>query len=358
VAFIGLISYSLYLWHWPILVFCKYSLLGAPTSPQRLTILVASFVLATMSWRWVETPFRRRVLFQGRIEIVSFAAISAVALVAIGLVVAHLKGIPSRFSGRELAYANGSLDKGIRTEVDLEAAESGRFVNLGESDGRSAPSIFVWGDSHAMALLSVFDTLCHEHKVFGLAATHSATAPLLDFETPRAFSLGSESVPYNDAVMEYIQKTKIHNVVLAAMWASYGSNIDHFRDCLKTTVDRLKGAGVRIWIVRQVPRPGVNVPSVLTVLSRLGEDGGDGPAWSTALYHQDRATEDRMFQGAASTGVTILDPSPFFIDAQGGLVVVDEGKPLYFDDHHISTVGAERLRNLLDPIFDAASEGH
>ena len=65
-VFIGLISYSLYLWHWPVLLFSKYWALDPIPPTQRMLLLLASFVLAWLSWRFVETPFRKRLVLTSR----------------------------------------------------------------------------------------------------------------------------------------------------------------------------------------------------------------------------------------------------------------------------------------------------
>ena len=58
VLWIGRISYSLYLWHWPVFVLFRWTI-GLDTAPQRLAAIILAFALATISWRWIETPVRR-----------------------------------------------------------------------------------------------------------------------------------------------------------------------------------------------------------------------------------------------------------------------------------------------------------
>ena len=58
-VFIGLISYSLYLWHWPLIVFAQYWLVRDLNVPEALGVALAAVVLATCSWRFIEQPFRR-----------------------------------------------------------------------------------------------------------------------------------------------------------------------------------------------------------------------------------------------------------------------------------------------------------
>ena len=81
VVFIGLISYSLYLWHWPLLVFARYWNVTPLSGWQSVTIVIASFILAALSWRYIEQPFRRkRAAIPRRILIASAATAMGLAV--------------------------------------------------------------------------------------------------------------------------------------------------------------------------------------------------------------------------------------------------------------------------------------
>ena len=77
IVFVGLISYSLYLWHWPLLVFAQYISIGKPDWRLRVALLVLSAILATLSWKFVETPFRKRLLCPRRPQLFAFASLAA-----------------------------------------------------------------------------------------------------------------------------------------------------------------------------------------------------------------------------------------------------------------------------------------
>ena len=89
-VFVGLISYSLYLWHWPLLAFCRYSQTEPLSVGYRVSILLVSGVLAYMSWRFVETPWRQgaRLRSKRSLLVVATGALAAIVLanVAVGSV--------------------------------------------------------------------------------------------------------------------------------------------------------------------------------------------------------------------------------------------------------------------------------
>ena len=107
-VFVGLISYSLYLWHWPLLVFARYWTITPLTGWQSAAIVIASFILAALSWRYIEQPFRRkRPAIPRRILLASAATAMSVA-VAFGVATAST-GWPARFSPQVLAVADDGI---------------------------------------------------------------------------------------------------------------------------------------------------------------------------------------------------------------------------------------------------------
>src|SRR5271170_7070352 len=100
VVFIGMISYSLYLWHWPLIVFQGTdALLISGLSPKltKLVIIFASFVLATLSWRFVEQPFRAHRFGISRGNVFGLASFAASLLLILGAGILVAKGFPSRY---------------------------------------------------------------------------------------------------------------------------------------------------------------------------------------------------------------------------------------------------------------------
>jgi hypothetical protein len=365
-VFIGLISYSLYLWHWPMLVFAKYWAIAPISEALRLMILAASMVLAALTWRYIETPFRKRTIFKRQVQIFAFLGSVTAILLLLGILVRQLHGFPNRFSPQAVQYAAGSNDQGIRTALGLSEALNGQFIELGSGDKHLPVKLFVWGDSHAMATLSLLNVLCEEHSVRGLAATRAGNAPLLGFKSQVVWrgikTVQEDSIPYNDAVLAYIRKNHISNVVLAAKWAGYNydSNTDadiaRLHRCLIDTLNGLNEAGAKTWILGQVPSPGLNVPRVLSSAVIFGCKDPEGPFFPLTAYFKDRRIQDQIFDGISAYGATVLDPAKSFLNPENRLVVADGGKSLYFDDNHLSVAGAMKLRPLFEPIFESMVE--
>jgi peptidoglycan/LPS O-acetylase OafA/YrhL len=352
VVFVGLISYSLYLWHWPLLVFARYLTPHLLSETARVALLLLSGLLATATWRFIEVPFRKGLIFPGRIQVwVGAGAMAGVLLVA-GLLINEYEGIPFRLppEARAFAPSRHDADSIFGIGINLEKARKGDFFEFGTKDEQQPIGLFVWGDSHAMTMIPILDALAKEYSVRGMAATHFATPPLLGIEYDDENSLQKDCIPFNDAVLKFIQEKKVENVVLIAKWGFAYRPMADVHASMLDTVKALRSSGARVWIVRQVPRPGVNIPNALA-LTVLQHGSVADLVVPLNFYQDDRYWQDRLFEGIAPTEATILDPSPFFVDPRNHFTLESQGKSLYFDDSHMAPTGAMRLRPLLEPIF-------
>jgi peptidoglycan/LPS O-acetylase OafA/YrhL len=104
-AFVGLISYSLYLWHWPLLVFAHYYNIRELSGAQTASIVIASFVLAVLSWAYVEQPFRRKPIRISREILIAGAATAIAAFIVSGTLDVRTKGFPGRLPLRRWPLA-------------------------------------------------------------------------------------------------------------------------------------------------------------------------------------------------------------------------------------------------------------
>jgi peptidoglycan/LPS O-acetylase OafA/YrhL len=362
VVFVGLISYSLYLWHWPVLVFAKYMALDPIPWPQRVLLLLASMLLAVLSWRFVEAPFRKRTVFKSRTMIFSFAGFATAVLLLAGGAIFKLNGVPSRIPAEALQYADAAneqraflIDLCSSEKWGLKDALAGNFPELGAGDKTLPIEILVWGDSHAAALMHAFDALCSQYSVRGIIATHASTPPLLDYGTVSEATLGGDCIAYNKAVADFIRSRHVRDVVLVANWNKYidlDNGTERIRGGLLATIGALQEAGVRIWVVRTVPRYRWSIPDALGQAVWRGRDP-ETLGLPLAEYRKQSDRRDPIFQGLEKLfpNVTVLDPASLFVGPNNLCRTSDGGKALYFDEGHLSPAGAMLLRPLFDPIF-------
>jgi peptidoglycan/LPS O-acetylase OafA/YrhL len=354
VVFIGLISYSLYLWHWPLLVISRYWILNDPSMIQRIWPIAASFVLSIFSWQLVETPVRTRKILGNRRQVFAFACMSMAGTLLIGLVVNNTGGMPWRIPEAARKFADAARQtQGV--DVTIADATRGRFPELGNGDVHQPIGLVLWGDSHAMAVRSAVDALCRKYSVRGVQATRAATAPLVDYVDPNKPKMDETAVQFNNAVLTFVRNRKVKTVLLVGKWKYYDDGSDRLLNGLRTTIRQIRGAGAQVWIMKMVPKQEWNVPKALAGASIFG--GNPEEMGISLTKHREASRhEDKIFDAIESPGVKVLDPTNFLVIHGNLCRVAKDGESLYVDNHHLSVVGALLLQPMFQPLFTSSAK--
>jgi len=226
---IGRISYSLYLWHWPVIVFWRYATFDQLLGYDYVGMFLLSLLLAFLSWRFVELPFRSSDFWTRR-RTFAFASAGITLLVALGTVCVAAQGWPASFhpaanaiscndprrpfvaaasrlvlrhAGVSLGDAWDSLDIAERSQaLALVAAKAAPT-----SVAPNSPAVFVMGDSHASVFLDGFKVVLDQHGLAAQCAGHTATI---------MFNL--ESQVCQDALRKLQQFPAINKILLLQDW--------------------------------------------------------------------------------------------------------------------------------------------
>jgi hypothetical protein len=346
-VFVGLISYSLYLWHWPALAFARYLALLPLSAGRRASLAALGLVLAVLSWKYVETPFRTRRLGASRKAMYAFAGAGLAIVLVCGLTFRIEQGFPGRVPTEAVTLAEAATDRAFINELTGSDVRAEKLVSIGVNDPAASPVVLVWGDSHAMAVLPAVDAFLKERGASGRAATHSCMAPVIGWFEPGKCGLGDRSTDYNAAVFAYIQSHRIPEVILSARWGGYrgeqGENAEAMESALLETVRQLVAIGARPWVLLDVPNHPFDVPRALSraVTSRVDIVSLSArPSPSIELDDLDPKTVAAI----EAAGGRILNPKSRFLDATGEYYVVKAGSVvLYRDHHHLTTKGAELM---------------
>jgi len=314
----------------------------------RVALLIASVGLAILSWKYVETPFRKRQWFPRRRQIFGFAGLTTATLLGVGLLGYYSDGFPARFPAQALKYANSRFHGTILTGISLKQAQTGQFVELGAHSTNQPVSVLLWGDSHAMAIIPVIDELCRRHAQPGFQATQSATAPVLGYVSTK-YGLKEETPAFANAVLAFIAERRIKNVILAAFWTTYPIT-DSFRSNLFLTIQAIQAAGAKVYVLEDVPFPDFDVPRI-AALTVLHHQDPEKLGLALEPYAQSHHELRQLFAQVAPMGVTVLDPTPYFLNRAGLYDVVRNDQVLFCDSHHLTTEGARLLAPLFEPIF-------
>jgi hypothetical protein len=239
-VWIGLISYPLYLWHWPLLVFFAIIKFSPLTLLERELILLASVLLAWVTYRFIEQPIR----FGKASPRKAYALCASMVLMAVaGGVVVSGRGFDFRLPAEIRAMAHVTTESGNwrfhQCLLDL-SRETSFADNCVDRDRR--PLVLVWGDSTAAALLPGLRK-AQESRNFGIAQfTSSSCIPALNADIPGVPNCRA----INDQVLKLVREIKPDIVVLHGTWEKYLSNVAE-------TVAPLKQTGARVVVLGPVP---------------------------------------------------------------------------------------------------------
>ncbi len=346
----GLVSYSLYLWHWPLVSYAFY--LGLlPRLEVRVLVVLASLVAGYASWRWIETPIRARHSLPRPRAMLALYTGYAVACLGLGQLFVSSQGLP--WTWPEKVRDPESCSRIL--PVDPEAPDARAFDIGSPRDTRKR--FLLWGDSHAMSLSPALDELGNKYGLAGLQLTMGSTAPMLDWghDLKSLKKLGLDDRPVDkDAVykarwrelaLRTIQTNRIPTVFLSGYWASYAR--EGFAGELQQTVRGLLDRGLRVILVCDYP----NQPTVNSRNLRLSARFpwlSPPPTDRASHLELNRDVYAALARIPRSARFTVVDPAPLVLEWNN--LLLDQG-PLFKDSHHLSDHGALQLRPLFEPFF-------
>jgi len=370
-VFIGKISYSLYLWHWPLYVFAKYRLARELTAPETTALIALSAIVAVLSWRYVEQPFRGRRGILTRPALFATAGTAMAVSMGFGTAVYISHGVPQRFSPQTLALLAPIADtSGKSCRGESEQTIAGPMCRIG-SPVPERPTFLIWGDSHARALMPAVAKAAERFGYSGLSVDLSGCPPLAGVN--RTDSPNLQCRRHNDLVLAYLRSAHIGTVILVSRWSiniegvRYGGgrgrrifleeddsrirsveeNRRVFARAFARTVEALRSSGHRVIVVGPVPEIEFSVPETLARNLSRGKSEEFGPTL-TAFETRNKFVLD-YFRGHAHEA-EFLYPHRLLCPEKRCAVERD-GKPLYADDNHLSHFGAESLSVLFEPLF-------
>lgn len=377
-VFFGNISYSLYLWHWPVYVFAR----ALGYADGGWISWTAMFCFATLfgflSYRYVESPFRQnRQLWTPRR--VSLAAGGSIAM-----------SIPIMLLGTGTIGAGG----GLKSDVSIVLAEVNNinprraecFLGQDVKDAHRPlcrfgaddvqPNFVFWGDSHADSLMSAVGDAGREANRAGIFAGYSGCPPLLNAGTNDR----DPCTAFNARIYDYAANGReIDSIIMVARWSFYllgevGATTQEpkisfwgeyagitdarqaYRASLLDTVCGLAAKGKRVFLVGPVPEVGENVPAALAA---------PGLSWFQRAFGRDRDIRvpldkyrqrnefvlEVFHEAEARCGAVILDTAATMC-AGGPCQIAELGRPLYRDGDHLSEYGASHLLSMFSKAFN------
>ncbi len=327
---LGLVSYSLYLWHWPVLVLARIEAGGQLTAQAAAVAVGVSLALAFLSWRYVEGPFRGKGTVGSRRRVFAGAALAMTAAISCGAAAHVSGGWPGRFPdyARPEIAGKAHMNEGtcfLRSDQlssDYGGVERCTF-------GRGATKVVVWGDSFAAHLVPGLQAAAAEAMEV-VQITASACPPVIGFKPVSRPACAA----FNDAAVAAIERTRPDVVVLSGRWELYpGQRLS--LDLLQATLDRVGRTGAKVLVVGHAPTFDFDHPYDAVYRSGRATAAANGPSRSVLPL-------------GLIAGASVIDPMAVLCAARECPLKDDAGWR-YFDGGHLSVAGSRLMATALGP---------
>ena len=377
IVFVGLVSYSWYLWHWPLLSFAKNVAAAGIPVQSGVCIAIISFGLAVLSYKFIEQPFRRSRT--ATIPVLKRYALGSLIVALPAVVIYVTQWVPN---GSASVQSIDSADVVVQKQSCM-VDESVAHIPTGAPcvPPLTGPAIALIGDSHAATFGRSLRSLASSSGYQVIEMT-KASCPALDGVTRSDGESGGRCAQFNRERLDYIERnSNIRAVFVVSFWsAPLAGEGDHYvlvggskkvtveqsRMNLKVGLDRLMSrlekAGKTVYLFQDNPEFGFDPPRLMiTRLVRARLDLARLVAPSTPLY-ADGLAPSRITPGVeaaraaikeaaadrAGTGLPEVHTSPvYLVDSRGKLCdglscrFAEGDETLYVDDQHLSTLGAD-----------------
>ncbi|MCB2087035.1 MAG: acyltransferase [Sphingomonadaceae bacterium] len=355
---IGLISYSLYLWHHPIFAYGRHLYIADPHGLLMPLLVLLSFPVAWLSWRYIEAPFRDRSRF-GRLSIAIMSAAALGTILAAGVGVYFAGGLPQRFSPEVLSQLNVMEKPPTTTDhcklVNATGAEMRAMV---EDCYREGSTIYLVGDSHAEEIYLTLREAAEREGITLITMVRHACPPI--------FNVWHRQKPKECIELRQTAKALIEQypapLVLSSRWRMFATgkpfdNGDGGREMgpvlpmlsedgpvvdpvgeMESSIVRWSEIAPSLVVIDQIPEAGWLVPRVLARRKQFGIEASPPLSTSYDLYKRENGDLIAMFDRLGKQdGIAVINTAPMVCSNQTGRCLNERGgTAYYYDDDHPS----------------------
>jgi len=363
---IGKISYSLYLWHWPILVFARYINYEKQNLQVSLIVLALSFLFGYLSWRWVETPVRVGSSFTVKRAFVILTMGSGIlASVSITMITTlgfknHIHQDANKFVSSPIEFKTG-FEKFKPSKPPFKQLAfpdfDDKYIRL-LGDPKTVPSFCLLGDSHSGAIAPGLDAAARlrgvsgyyfEHRMHPFVTFGQIPPRILDWIAGRkeivdVYLAGRWLMEYKimDGIPELGDKGKIDRVVLNAEQAM------RMESDFRVTAEWFSKHEKNIYVFSCVPEYYYN-PCDIMARSRLMP-----LKYSIEITERDyknrQSPVTELLKTMAHEGIISYVPlGEIFIENGESVFMAKDGTPFYRDGDHLTLDGAKHAAKILAP---------
>ncbi|MER9880658.1 acyltransferase family protein [Mesorhizobium sp. M0118] len=350
-VFVGLISYSLYLWHWPVIVFSQYYLIRDLNPGEMIIAVLAMTICAIMSWRYVERPFRSRIISARTVFLSAAAGAAALALVALVLIWSN--GLPARMSGEAAAF-NAAVG------TNYQRCPVANYVTIGTSRAcvlnlptrnPSDANIVLLGNSHAQMYAPLWESIFAAKGLNGLMVTRNGCLPTV------AANISRQCLDTaNDNLRELDRLSNVQTVIVGLPWGYgesalidvSGETMDNRDDralvlALDDLIGHLQKSGKKVILIGPIAYPGWDLPSEMSRSLAFGRPLEKPTNMPTEEFQRQYGPAIEHFE--ARPDIFFTRPDKVLCDASRCNYILD-GRSMFADVSHISQAELFRFRSI------------
>lgn len=359
-VFTGNISYSLYLWHWPVFVFVRYTAIEFTFAVQMLC-LVSIYIISVLSWKYVEQPMRQMKLNSFPQIASTMYAIPSVVILSIALSGIYFNGYENRFSSEVVKMDDALNSFASKSRVGCHAAyrnseqrpDDKCIFGLGAGDEKA--NFFIFGDSHANHLLPLFQTLAQEGNLSGQDYTLDRCIPIVDLNWGSNIFLANKCRARNELAKQHIQSNNFDYVVLAASWPHLTSQRLYTEQKVLEESEKRALLKEKLALTLQIIVEAGAVPLFVEDTPTLDGKSPKCPV-KKQVFNKDLDCSITRVENIMLDGIinelklqfpTLVVMHPHQLFCHGNQCVMElNGLPLYRDGNHLNEQGAKYLGKL------------
>jgi peptidoglycan/LPS O-acetylase OafA/YrhL len=356
-VYIGKISYSLYLWHWPPLVFIKTYFGTELTILHTLLAIAFSIIMSTLSYRFIESRIRQtKNKFTFNLVVGTTILCLTILTMLSAEIIKTSGGISARIDAKYYdAYQEAQQQAVLSQECTNHVRDTNTpcLIHIGTS-GKTA---IVWGDSHAAALLPGAETWAKKNDITTYAMVRSACASILGLARESATE-SKTCLDTNQKAIEFIIAHNIETIILSNRWAlSYhgtrflnesgtswtpttvsplteAKGAQAFEIALIHTIQKLKKISSNVILIGNVPELGERAPNTFLEAIFFQKKNIHGPELDVVI-ERTTGSEKLLRSLADDNGIDYI--SMINILCTKKCSILENGRLLYRDDDHLST---------------------
>ena len=376
---LGLISFSFYLWHQPILAISRIYIVSNLNLTLSILLIIFSLILSFFSWRFIEKPFRdEKIISNNKLITYFFSFFLIIFLIASLLYFKKIGFSQINLPNNLIESFQGSKKDGC---FDIKFAHSNYtdkwFCEIGKKDKET--SFVAIGDSHLLSFKSVLEKAAMETDSKGIFTGYAGCIPLLEVYSVRSDQNEYNCKSLNEKVFNYIKIQKIKKIFLIARWTyytdgnydlsefshiskddNYSSNKNNSRKTfsygLMNTIKKYNNIGVSVIFVHQAPLQ-VFTPNYIYLNSfKKNKLDFNKFLYNLSVNYEKHISFQEFVRNETSFFNTEsmfkeINPDSYFCDKKKCLIGTQNGS-FYSDDDHLSLLGSMKLKDEIKKFLD------